>query len=242
MAQSVYFFGNGAAEGTRDMKTVLGGKGANLAEMTNLGVPVPPGFTIAAGECVRFLATGKYSDKLRAEVEGNVARLEQVTGKKLGDPKNPLLVSVRSGAAVSMPGMMETILNLGLNDRTVVGLAAQSTNARFAYDSYRRFIQMYADVVLGVPSHDFEHLLKAKRMTAGVEADADLSEDVLRNLVEEYKALVHNRTGAEFPRDPVVQLWGAIEAVWKSWTLKKARDYRKDRREHCLHGIRQPGR
>ncbi|HWL40618.1 MAG TPA: pyruvate, phosphate dikinase [Gemmatimonadaceae bacterium] len=227
MAQSVYFFGNGTAEGTRDMKSVLGGKGANLAEMTNLGVPVPPGFTIAASECVRFLETGKYPDKLRAEIEGNISRLEKTTGKKLGDPRNPLLVSVRSGAAVSMPGMMETILNLGLNDRTVVGLATQSGNARFAYDSYRRFIQMYADVVLGVPGGDFEHLLKAKRMTAGVDADADLTEEVLRNLVEEYKALVKNRTGAEFPRDPVVQLWGAIEAVWKSWTLKKARDYRK---------------
>jgi len=231
VAQSVYFFGNGAAEGTREMKAVLGGKGANLAEMTNLGVPVPAGFTIAAGECVRYLETGKYPDKLRAEVEGNIARLEQVAGKKLGDPRNPLLVSVRSGAAVSMPGMMETILNLGLNDRTVVGLAAQSRNPRFAYDSYRRFIQMYSSVVLGVPGSDFEHLLKARRMTAGVESDAELQEDVLRNLAEEYKALVKNRTGADFPRDPVVQLWGAIEAVWKSWTLKKARDYRK------VHGI-----
>ena len=231
MAQSVYFFGNGAAEGTREMKNVLGGKGANLAEMTNLGVPVPAGFTIAASECVRYLESGKYSDKLRAEVEGNIARLEDVTGKKLGDPRNPLLVSVRSGAAVSMPGMMETILNLGLNDRTVIGLAAQSNNARFAYDSYRRFIQMYSNVVLGVPGGDFEHLLKAKRMTAGVESDAELQEDVLRNLAEEYKALVKNRTGAEFPRDPVAQLWGAIEAVWKSWTLKKAKDYRK------VHGI-----
>jgi pyruvate,orthophosphate dikinase len=227
VAQAVFFFGNGTAEGTRDMKTLLGGKGANLAEMTNLGVPVPPGFTIAASECVRYLETGKYSDKLRAEVEGNIARLEQVTGKKLGDPSNPLLVSVRSGAAVSMPGMMETILNLGLNDRTVAGLANQSRNARFAYDSYRRFIQMYADVVLGVSSHDFEHLLKAKRMTAGVDSDADLNEEVLRNLAEEYKALVKNRTGTDFPRDPVAQLWGAIEAVWKSWTLKKAKDYRR---------------
>ena len=231
MAQSIYFFGNGAAEGTREMKTVLGGKGANLAEMTNLGVPVPAGFTIAASECVRYLESGKYSDRLRAEVEGNIARLEEVTGKKLGDPRNPLLVSVRSGAAVSMPGMMETILNLGLNDRTVIGLAAQSNNARFAYDSYRRFIQMYANVVLGVSGADFEHLLKAKRMTVGVENDAELQEDVLRNLVEEYKALVKNRTGSEFPRDPVAQLWGAIEAVWKSWTLKKAKDYRK------VHGI-----
>ena len=216
MAQSVYFFGNGVAEGTREMKTTLGGKGANLAEMTNLGVPVPAGFTISAGECVRYLETGRYSDKLRAEVEGNIARLEEATGKKLGDPNNPLLVSVRSGAAVSMPGMMETILNLGLNDRTVAGLAAQSRDARFAYDSYRRFIQMYSDVVLGVSSHDFEHLLKAKRMTAGVDSDADLQEDVLRNLAEEYKALVKNRTGTDFPRDPVAQLWGAIEAVWKS--------------------------
>ncbi len=227
MAQSVFFFGNGEAEGTREMKKVLGGKGANLAEMTNLGVPVPQGFTIACSECIEFLQNGKYTDKLRAEVEGNIARLEQATGKRLGDPKNPLLVSVRSGAAVSMPGMMDTILNLGLNDRTAVGLATQSNNPRFAYDSYRRFIQMYSDVVLGVPNSNFEHLLRARRLTSGVETDADLSEDVLRNLVEEYKALVRNKTGAEFPTNPVVQLWGAMEAVWKSWTLKKARDYRK---------------
>jgi pyruvate, orthophosphate dikinase len=231
MAQSVFFFGNGTAEGTRDMTSVLGGKGANLAEMTNLGVPVPSGFTIACSECIEYLKTGKYSDKLRAEVEGNIARLEEATGKKMGDPRNPLLVSVRSGAPVSMPGMMETILNLGLNDRTAIGLAEQSKDARFAYDSYRRFIQMYSDVVLGVSAHDFEHLLKAKRMTAGAESDADLGENDLRNLVEEYKALVRNRTGSDFPRDPVVQLWGAIEAVWKSWTLKKAKDYRK------VHGI-----
>ena len=227
MAQSVFFFGNGKAEGTREMKLVLGGKGANLAEMTNLGVPVPAGFTIAASECIKYLETGKYSDKLRAEVEGNVARLEEATGKKLGDSKNPLLVSVRSGASVSMPGMMETILNLGLNDRSVVALARQSKSARFAYDSYRRFIQMYADVVLGVSVHDFEHLLKAKRITSGAASDAELGEDDLRNLVEEYKKLVKAHTGAEFPRDPVAQLWGAIEAVWKSWTLKKARDYRR---------------
>jgi pyruvate,orthophosphate dikinase len=227
MAQSVFFFGNGQAEGTRDMKKILGGKGANLAEMTNLGVPVPQGFTIACSECIEFLANGKYSDKLRAEVEGNIARLEDATGKRLGDPKNPLLVSVRSGASVSMPGMMETILNLGLNDRTAEGLARQSNNPRFAYDSYRRFIQMYSDVVLGVSISDFEHLLKARRLTTGAQTDAELSEETLRNLVEEYKSLVRNRTHAEFPTNPVVQLWGAIEAVWKSWTLKKARDYRK---------------
>jgi pyruvate,orthophosphate dikinase len=233
MAQSVFFFGNGQAEGTRAMKSVLGGKGANLAEMTNLGVPVPQGFTIACSECISYLEKGKYSDKLRAEVEGNIARLEQATGKKLGDPANPLLVSVRSGAPVSMPGMMETILNLGLNDRTAAGLAKQSNSPRFAYDSYRRFIQMYSDVVLGVPIADFEHLLKARRLTTGAKSDSDVSEDVLRNLVEEYKALVRNATGAEFPTNPVVQLWGAIEAVWKSWTLKKARDYRR------VNGIRE---
>src|SRR3954463_10094217 len=189
------------------MTAVLGGKGANLAEMTNLGVPVPPGFTIACSECIEYLSSGKYSDKLRAEVEGNVARLEESTGKKLGDPKAPLLVSVRSGAPVSMPGMMETILNLGLNDRTVIGLARQSRNPRFAYDSYRRFIQMYGDVVLGVPFHSFEQLLSSKRLMSGAKEDSDLSEETLRNLVEEYKALVRAQTGHDFPMDPEVQLW-----------------------------------
>ena len=209
------------------MKRVLGGKGANLAEMTNLGVPVPPGFTIACDVCMRYLRDGATPDDLRDEVARNLARLEETTGKGFGDARNALLVSVRSGAAVSMPGMMETILNLGLNDRTVVGLAQQSGSARFAYDSYRRFIQMYGDVVLGVPIHSFEHLLKAKRMTAGVETDAELGEEALRNLVEEYKALVRATTGQEFPMDPRAQLWGAIEAVWRSWTLKKAVDYRR---------------
>jgi pyruvate,orthophosphate dikinase len=227
VTQLVYFFGDGKAEGTREMKVLLGGKGANLAEMTNLGVPVPPGFTIAASVCVDFLQTGAYPPELPDEVARNVDRLERSTGRRFGDPTDPLLVSVRSGAAVSMPGMMETILNLGLNDRTVQALASQSGNARFAFDSYRRFLQMYGDVVLGVPGHEFEHLLKAKRMTAGVETDAELNEEALRNLVEEYKALVRNRTGGEFPMEPTAQLWGAIEAVWKSWTLKKAVDYRK---------------
>ncbi|MGI8842497.1 MAG: pyruvate, phosphate dikinase [Gemmatimonadaceae bacterium] len=227
MTQLVYFFGEGRAEGKREMKVLLGGKGANLAEMTNLGVPVPPGFTIAASVCVDFLSGGTYPADLPAEVDRNIERLEAAAGRRFGDPEHPLLVSVRSGAAVSMPGMMETILNLGLNDRTVQALATQSGNARFAYDSYRRFLQMYGDVVLGVSGQEFQHLLKAKRMTAGVETDADLDEDVLRNLVEEYKSLVRNRTGGEFPLDPKVQLWGAIEAVWKSWTLKKAIDYRR---------------
>jgi pyruvate,orthophosphate dikinase len=227
VTQLVYFFGNGKAEGTKDMKLVLGGKGANLAEMTNIGVPVPPGFTIACGVCMDYLRTGEVSDALRAEVQRNVARLEEASGRRLGDAENPLLVSVRSGGAISMPGMMETILNLGLNDVTVEGLARQSGNARFAYDSYRRFLQMYGDVVLGVPVHEFEHLLGAKRLMEAVETDAELSEGALRNLVEEYKALVRNRTGEPFPTDPQPQLWGAIEAVWKSWMLKKAVDYRR---------------
>jgi pyruvate,orthophosphate dikinase len=230
VTQNVYFFGEGKADGTRDMKSVLGGKGANLAEMVNLGVPVPPGFTIGCSRCIEYLAGGAIDDALREEVARNLARLESVTGRGFGDPNLPLLVSVRSGAPVSMPGMMETILNLGLNDRTVAGLAQQSGNARFAYDSYRRFIQMYGDVVLGVPIAQFEHLLKAKRMTSGVESDAELSEAALRNLVEEYKQLVRAATGRPFPMDPQEQLWGAIEAVWKSWTLKKAVDYRKANR------------
>jgi pyruvate,orthophosphate dikinase len=223
----VYFFGNGKAEGTREMRDVLGGKGANLAEMTNLGVPVPPGFTIACSVCVDYLRSGTYTPSLRDLVTASLARLEEATGRGLGDTTNPLLVSVRSGAPVSMPGMMETILNLGLNDRTVLALARQSGSARFAYDSYRRFIQMYSDVVLGVPIQKFEHLLAAKRMTEGVETDAELGETALRNLVEEYKAVVRNVIGEPFPTDPQVQLWGAIEAVWKSWTLKKAIDYRR---------------
>jgi pyruvate,orthophosphate dikinase len=214
--QLVYFFGNGQADGTREMKNVLGGKGANLAEMTNLGVPVPPGFTIACDVSGAYLKNGTYPPSLRDEVASNVERLESVTGKRLGDTGNPLLVSVRSGAPVSMPGMMETILNLGLNDITVQGLAQQSGSARFAYDSFRRFLQMYGDVVLGVSIHDFESLLKGKRLLEDVASDAELSEGALRNLVEEYKALVRSRTGEPFPMDPQQQLWGAIEAVWKS--------------------------
>ena len=226
-AQSVFFFGDGRAEGTKDMKAVLGGKGAGLAEMTNLGIPVPPGFTIACATSVEYLRSHRVPEGLREEVELALERLERATGKTFGDATNPLLVSVRSGAPVSMPGMMETILNLGLNDQTVAGLAGASGNDRFAYDSYRRFIQMYGDVVLGVPSSQFEHLLTTKRMTTGVENDSDLTADAVKGLVADYRALVRNRTGEEFPSDPTEQLWGAIQAVWKSWTLKKAVDYRK---------------
>jgi pyruvate,orthophosphate dikinase len=227
VTKSVYFFGGGRAEGTKDMKTALGSKGANLAEMTNLGVPVPPGFTIACAMSIEYLRTGTYPASLRDEVAEHMARLEQAAGRQFGSASNPLLVSVRSGAAVSMPGMMETILNLGLNNLTVLGLARESGNARFAYDSYRRFIQMYGDVVLGVPHQQFEQLLQAKRLVSGAASDAELGEDALRNLVEEYKSLVRAATGADFPMNPTEQLWGAIEAVWRSWTLKKAVDYRK---------------
>jgi pyruvate,orthophosphate dikinase len=227
MPPLVYFFGNGRADGTREMKSVLGGKGANLAEMTNLGVPVPPGFTIACSACMDYLSSGGVPDALREEVGQHLAYLEQATGRRLGDPTNPLLVSVRSGAAVSMPGMMETVLNLGLNDETVQGLSTQSGNPRFAWDAYRRFLQMYGDVVLNVPAARFEALLTGKRLLARVENDNELTDSALRSLTVEYKALVRSVTGHDFPMDPQVQLWGAIEAVWRSWTLKKAVDYRK---------------
>ena len=231
MTQTVYFFGKGQADGTKDMKAVLGSKGANLAEMTHLGVPVPPGFTIASSVSVDYLRTGFYPSSLQEEVRRYLTRVEEATGRRFGDASNPLLLSVRSGAAVSMPGMMETILNLGLNPLTVEGLARQSGSARFAYDSYRRFIQMYGSVVLGVPAQQFEHLLSAKRLVTHAATDAELSAEALRNLVEDYRAVVRNFTGDPFPADPEAQLWGAIEAVWNSWTLKKAVDYRR------VHGI-----
>ena len=227
MTRSVYFFGNGRSDGTREMKSVLGGKGANLAEMTNLGVPVPPGFVIGTDQCVAYLDKGSIADRLRDDVAAALLQLEVASGRTFGDPANPLLISVRSGAAISMPGMMETILNLGLNDETVEGLAQASGNPRFAFDSYRRFLQMYADVVLGVPIARFELLLSAKRLANGVATDAELNADALRTLVGEYKQVIRLGAGREFPMDPREQLWGAIEAVWSSWTLKKAVDYRR---------------
>ena len=227
MSQSVFFFGNGKADGTRDMKMQLGGKGANLAEMTNIGVPVPPGFTIATDCCLEYLRARVIPPALEAEVTSALVHLEEVSGKSFGDAANPLLVSVRSGASVSMPGMMETILNLGLNDTTVRGLADASGSARFAYDSYRRFLQMYSDVVLNIPIARFEQLLSTKRIMTGAATDAELSAESLQALVKEYQQLVRFTTGTEFPTDPREQLWGAIQAVWRSWTLKKAVDYRK---------------
>jgi pyruvate,orthophosphate dikinase len=176
---------------------------------------------------MEYLATGGVPPALRAEVVQHLKRLEEATGKRLGDPANPLLVSVRSGAAISMPGMMETVLNLGLNDETVEGLAKLNGNGRFAWDAYRRFVQMYGDVVLNVPGARFESMLTDKKLMAHVETDAELPESALRALTARYKALVQSVTGADFPSQPEAQLWGAIEAVWRSWTLKKAVDYRK---------------
>ena len=203
----VYFFGNGRADGSAAMRDILGGKGAGLAEMANLGLPVPPGFTISAKLCITYLEEGTFPAALRAEVDRHLKQLEKVTGKGLGDARNPLLVSVRSGAAVSMPGMMETILNLGLNDQTVEGLIAGSNNPRFAYDSYRRFVQMYGDVVFDLGKEPFEEVLTKAKTRRKVERDIDLPAEDLRTLVREFRAIVQSRTGRSFPDDPQEQLW-----------------------------------
>src|SRR5881628_1320185 len=190
----VYFFGNGRADGSAAMRDILGGKGAGLAEMANLGLPVPPGFTISAKLCITYLAEGTFPAALRAEVDRHLKQLEKVTGKGFGDARNPLLVSVRSGAAVSMPGMMETILNLGLNDETVQGLVAGAKNPRFAYDSYRRFVQMYGSVVFDLSRKPFEQMLEEHRQRCGVERDIDLPADDLHDLVHDFKTIVKKRT------------------------------------------------
>src|SRR5438552_7450893 len=209
------------------MRDILGGKGAGLAEMANLGLPVPPGFTISAKLCVSYVGTGSFPDGLREEVERHLKQLEQATGKKFGSPENPLLVSVRSGAAVSMPGMMETILNLGLNDETVRGLLAGSGNPGFAYDSYRRFVQMYGDVVFDLGKEPFQQVLEEFKKRRRAERDIDLPAEDLKALVQEFKSIIQAKRGAPFPDDPFVQLWGAIEAVFKSWRTRRAQDYRK---------------
>ena len=230
----VHFFGDGGGQGSYVLRDLLGGKGAGLAEMSSLGIPVPPGFTITTEVCNAFYALGRtFPDGLAAQVATNLALVEERVGTKFGDPSNPLLVSVRSGARVSMPGMMDTILNLGLNDATAEGLAARSGNARFAYDSYRRFVQMYGDVVLGVgkvseTDHDpFEALLNAKKRDRGAQIDTDLDATALKELVAEFKALVLERTGTPFPDDPTEQLWGAIGAVFNSWETPRAVVYRE---------------
>jgi len=224
----VYYFGDGQAEGNAKMKDVLGGKGAGLAEMTNIGVPVPPGFTISTAVCTYFYDHGKtYPPELKDTVARNLARVEESVGRKFGDPDKPLLVSVRSGARASMPGMMDTILNLGLNDDTVQGLARSSGDERFALDSYRRFIQMYSGVVLEIDRDHFEHELFALRDRAGVKTDAEIPAASLRELVATYKKLVHDRLGRDFPQDVHEQLWGAIGAVFNSWNNQRAITYRK---------------
>jgi pyruvate,orthophosphate dikinase len=228
MAQKyVYYFGEGHAEGNARMKDTLGGKGAGLAEMTNIGVPVPPGFTISTEVCTYFYAHEKsYPPELKKTVEENLARVEKSVGKKFGDPARPLLVSVRSGARASMPGMMDTILNLGLNDETVKGLAKSANDERFAYDSYRRFIQMYSDVVLGIHKEKFEHELFALRDHAGVKTDAEIPAAALKELVGTYKDIV-TKNNNTFPQDVNDQLWGAIGAVFLSWNNQRAITYRK---------------
>ena len=228
MDKLVYFFGEGKADGNTRMKDLLGGKGANLAEMTNLGIPVPAGFTISTGACNRYFELGhRMPPKLDGLVERAVKRLEKIRGKKFGDLGDPLLVSVRSGAKFSMPGMMDTILNLGLNDRSVEGLAKTSGDRRFAFDSYRRFIQMYADVVLGVKKHEFEALLSAAKKRRKVEQDTELTAGDLERLVMRFKDKVRRATGRAFPQDPRAQLWGAVGAVFESWDNPRARLYRR---------------
>ena len=224
----VYFFGNGLAEGKADMKELLGGKGANLAEMTNLGIPVPPGFTISTEVCAAFYANQRtYPSGLKQEVADHLQRLETMMGKRLGDAADPLLVSVRSGAAQSMPGMMDTVLNLGLNDAAVVGLAERSGNERFAKDSYRRFIQMYGDVVREVPHGAFEEALAAVKRGKGVTGDTDLDAADLDEVIAAYQEIYRKHTGETFPQQPLVQLWGAIDAVFGSWNNERAIRYRQ---------------
>jgi len=228
MTKWVYRFGDGAAEGRADMKNLLGGKGAGLAEMSNLGLPVPPGFTITTEVCTYFYAQGKsYPAELRDQVADGLAALERSLGARFGDANNPLLVSVRSGARVSMPGMMDTVLNLGLNDQAVLGLARKSGDERFAYDSYRRFIQMYGQVVLGIDHHHFEDLIENHKLETGASLDTDLSAEDWRTVVSGFQDVVSQEYGQPFPQDPEAQLWGAIGAVFGSWMNSRAVTYRR---------------
>ncbi|HEX68407.1 MAG TPA: pyruvate, phosphate dikinase [bacterium] len=237
MKKYVYFFAKNKSEGNAQMRDLLGGKGANLAEMARLGIPVPPGFTITTEACTYFYQNnGQYPEGLKEQVLEGMKRIEEEVGRKFGDSQNPLLVSVRSGARVSMPGMMDTVLNLGLNDETVKGLVKLSGDERFAYDCYRRFVQMYGDVVMGLKPEEkemdpFEKLLEKKKEERGVKFDTELTADDLKELVQEFKNLIREKKGEEFPEDPWEQLWGAIDAVFLSWNNKRAIEYRK------IHGI-----
>ncbi|TXJ19577.1 MAG: pyruvate, phosphate dikinase, partial [Afipia sp.] len=224
----VYTFGDGRAEGKANMRDLLGGKGANLAEMANLGLPVPPGFTIPTSVCTYFYANGKtYPKDLKSQVEKALVTVGKIAGKTFGDATNPLLVSVRSGGRASMPGMMDTVLNLGLNDTTVEALSQLSGDRRFAYDSYRRFITMYSDVVLGFEHHHFEDILDTYKDSKGYSLDTELTADDWVELVGRYKEAVARETGEDFPQDPHAQLWGAIGAVFSSWMNARAVTYRR---------------
>ena len=228
MPKWVYQFNSSNCEGTVSQKPLLGGKGANLAEMGKLGLPVPPGFTITTEVCTEFYKNNqKYPDDLKVQVEDAITNIEKILGKNFGDINNPLLVSVRSGARVSMPGMMDTVLNLGLNDKTVLGLIKKTNNETFAYDSYRRFIQMYSNVVLDVDHHNFEDLLDNYKLTKGVLSDTDLKAEDWKTIVGNYKDIVKKNTKKDFPQDSHEQLWGAISAVFKSWQNQRAKTYRR---------------
>ena len=227
MTKYVYDF----HEGNKDMRALLGGKGANLAEMTNIGLSVPPGFTVTTEACIRYLDEGALWDELEAEIRAHISKIEEVTGKKFSDNENPLLVSVRSGAVISMPGMMDTILNLGLNDQAVEGLAKKTGNPRFAYDSYRRFIQMFGDVAMSVPKSLFDYHLERRKSDKGVANDTDLDAEDLKALVVDYKAVYKDQIGKDFPEDPYEQLFEAVRAVFRSWNNPRANVYR------TLHGI-----
>ncbi len=224
----VYFFGDGNAEGRGNMKNLLGGKGANLAEMTAIGLPVPPGFTITTEVCTEFYKNDRqYPAGLQEQVVENLDRVEKLMGKKFGDPQNPLLVSVRSGARASMPGMMDTVLNLGLNDRTIQGVIAQSGDPRFAFDAYRRFVQMYSDVVMGMEKETLDHIMDQMKERRGVKQDTELTAEDLKELVSLFKNSIKEELGRVFPEDPQEQLWGAIDAVFGSWMNPRAITYRK---------------
>ncbi|MDR0491195.1 MAG: pyruvate, phosphate dikinase, partial [Oscillospiraceae bacterium] len=220
----VYLF----SEGKGQMKALLGGKGANLAEMTNLGLPVPRGFTVTTEACTKYYDDGEtISDGIQSEIMNYVDKLEELTGKKFGDAENPLLVSVRSGARASMPGMMDTILNLGLNDRVVEVMAAKSGNPRWAYDCLRRFIQMYSDVVMEVGKKHFEELIDKMKENRGVSQDTELTAEDLKELAQQFKAGYKSKIGTDFPSDPKEQLMGAIQAVFRSWNNPRAISYRR---------------
>src|SRR3989475_9160998 len=234
MAKFVYFFGGGKADGRADMKNLLGGKGANLAEMTNIGLPVPAGFTLTTEVCTYYYAHDRqYPPELKTEVDQALRKTEEAMGAKFGDPKNPLLVSCRSGARVSMPGMMDTVLNIGLNEATLKGLIEKTGNERFAWDSYRRFVQMYGDVVLGLKPQSktdidpFEHIMEELKHAKGIKLDTELNTDDLKELVKRFKKAVKERTGKDFPEDAYDQMWGAIGAVFGSWMNDRAIVYRR---------------